>query len=207
MSSKSTVAALVLAAGRGTRFQPSSNPQGSSNKLLADIGGRAVLRRAVEAALASRASRVVVVTGHEWADVETALRDLPVAFFHNDDFSSGLASSLRVGLSHLCAAPGALAILGDMPCLSATLLDSLIETFEKTPGCAAVVPVFQGKRGNPALLSQKLFAPVAALRGDEGARRLLQSSAGVVEIPVHDDGVILDVDTPADLDFLRSRLR
>jgi molybdenum cofactor cytidylyltransferase len=69
------------------------------------------------------------------------------------------------------------------------------------------VRVFQGKRGNPALLSQKLFAPVAALRGDEGARRLLQSRAGVVEIPVHDDGVILDVDTPADLDFLRSRLR
>jgi molybdenum cofactor cytidylyltransferase len=207
MTAKSGVVALVLAAGRGTRFQPSPNRQGASNKLLADVGGRAVLRRVAEAALESRAARVVVVTGHERAEVESALRDLPVEFFHNPDFSSGLASSLRVGLSHLCAASGALAILGDMPFVSAKLLDLLIETFETRPGCAAVAPVFQGQRGNPTLLSQKLFAPVAALQGDAGARRLLRSVAGVVEVAVDDESVILDVDTQANLDFLRSRLR
>jgi molybdenum cofactor cytidylyltransferase len=202
MTRKSDVAALVLAAGRGMRFQS------ASNKLLADFGGRPGLRRVAESAGASRAGRVAVVTGHERADVEAALSDLPLEFVHNLDFASGLASSLRVGLARLDRASGVLVLLGDMPCVSPGVLDSLIETFEKAPpACAAIVPVFQGKRGNPALLSRALFTAVAELRGDCGARHLLRSAAGVLEVPVDDEGVLFDVDTQPDLNILRSRLR
>jgi molybdenum cofactor cytidylyltransferase len=97
-------------------------------------------------------------------------------------------------------------LLGDMPGVSADVIDALIAAFEQAPGCAAVVPVCQGRRGNPVLLARAIFSRVEALEGDEGARRLLQAMKGVVEVPVDDEGVLLDIDTPADLErFRRNR--
>ena len=66
------VACIVLAAGRSTRM-------GAANKLLADVGGKPMVRHAVEAALASRARPVLVVTGHQADDVRAALAGLDVA--------------------------------------------------------------------------------------------------------------------------------
>ncbi len=77
------VAAIVLAAGRSTRM-------GGPNKLLAEIGGRPLVRIAAEEALASRARPVIVVTGHQRERVETALAGLDVTCVHNPDFAAGL---------------------------------------------------------------------------------------------------------------------
>ena len=98
-----SVAAIVLAAGRGARFGA------ARGKLLADYRGRPLARCAVKAALASKASKTIVVTGHARGDVEQALAGLPVNFAHNLDFASGVASSLRVGLA--CAADSAGALI------------------------------------------------------------------------------------------------
>src|SRR4029077_13522341 len=86
------VAAIVLAAGRSTRM-------GGPNKLLAEIGGKPLVRIAAEQALASRARPVVVVTGHQRAEVEAALKGLPVTFAHNPDFAEGLSTSVKTGLA------------------------------------------------------------------------------------------------------------
>jgi molybdenum cofactor cytidylyltransferase len=197
-----SIAAIVLAAGQGERFGA------GANKLLVDLDGRPLLWRAAHAALASRAFRTIVVTGHARADVEAALYGLPLDFAHNPDFASGLASSLRVGLSAVGVVDGALVLLGDMPAVSASTLDALIAAFENAPaGCPAVVPVNGGRRGNPALLARKLFPKLAELGGDEGARRLLKSVDGVVETPIDDDAIFADVDTRDDFDRLRARPR
>ena len=82
-----SVAAIVLAAGRGARFGA------APGKLLAHYRGRPLARHAVEAALASKASKTIVVTGHARGDVEQVLAGLPVNFAHNPDFASGVASS------------------------------------------------------------------------------------------------------------------
>lgn len=190
------VSAIVLAAGCGARFDA------SRNKLLADLGGRPLLRRVAEAALASRAGNTIVVTGCARGEIEAALGGLSLAFVYNPDFASGVASSLQAGLSAVDA-DAALVLLGDMPGVSAKVIDTLIAAFEQAPGCAAVVPVRQGRRGNPVLLARAIFPQIAALEGDEGARRLLRSLAGVVEVPIDDDGVLADVDTPADLERFR----
>src|SRR5262245_4122608 len=86
------VAAVVLAAGRSTRM-------GAINKLIAQIGGKPLVRIAAEQAIASHAGPVIVVTGHEREKVEAVLNGLKVRFVHNPDYAEGLGTSLRVGIA------------------------------------------------------------------------------------------------------------
>jgi len=188
------VAAIVLAAGHGARFDA------TRGKLLTDFGGRPLVRCAVEAALGSKASKTIVVTGHTSDEMERALAGLPVVFAYNLDFASGITSSLRAGLAHAAASAGALALLADMPDVTSAILDQLIAAFNCAPDRAAVAPVYQGRRGNPVLLGRRLFPRLALLKGDEGARRLLGSTEGVLEIAVDDKSVLADIDTREDLE-------
>ena len=188
------VAAIVLAAGHGARFDA------TRGKLLTDFGGRPLVRCAVEAALGSKASKTIVVTGHTSDEMERALAGLPVVFAYNPDFASGMASSLRAGLAHAADSAGALALLADMPDVTSAILDQLIAAFNCAPDRAAVAPVYQGRRGNPVLLGRRLFPRLALLKGDEGARRLLGSTEGVLEIAVDDKSVLADIDTREDLE-------
>jgi molybdenum cofactor cytidylyltransferase len=188
------VAAIVLAAGRGARFDA------ARGKLLADYGGRPLVRHAVEAALGSKASKTIIVTGHARDEIERALAGLPVVFAYNPDFASGMASSLRAGLAHAADSADALALLADMPDVTSAILDRLIAAFNCAPERVAVAPVYQGRRGNPVLLGRSLFPRLALLKGDEGARRLLGSTEGVLEIAVDDKSVLADIDTREDLE-------
>ena len=195
------VAALILAAGTSSRYR-AADPS-VATKLVAHLDGVPLVRRVAEAALSSGARPVVAVTGHAAAEVRAALDGCAVTFTQNADYASGLASSLRAGLAALPPdVAGALVLLGDMPGVTAPLLDRLIAAFAADPGAEAVVPVHAGRRGNPALLGRALFAAAAALTGDEGARRLL-ALARVVEVEIDDEAVLLDVDEPAALRLTR----
>ena len=157
---------------------------------------------AAEAALASRARPVIVVTGHARASIEAALAGLDVDWADNPQFSSGLASSLRVGLAAMPAdVAGALVLLGDMPWIEARLIDAIIDGFLANEHALAAAPTRGGRRGNPVLLGRGLFDAAMRLEGDEGARRLIGSlsAAELVEVEAPDAGVIVDIDTPADL--------
>ena len=191
------VGAVLLAAGTASRFR-AADPS-LPTKLVARVGGVELVRRVAEAALASRAAPLVVVTGHAAGDVMAALDGVPLIRAHNPDYAGGMASSLRTGLGALPAdVEGALVLLGDMPGVTAPLLDRLLAAFATEPGCDAVVPVLGGRRGNPALLARGVFAAAMALAGNEGARRLL-AGARVVEVAVDDAAVLLDVDEPSAL--------
>jgi len=185
------IAAVVLAAGRSTRM-------GGPNKLLAEIGGRPLVRIAVEQALASRAKPVIVVTGHERERVEAALKGLPVQLVHNPDFATGLGGSVRTGIAAVpAAADGAIVCLGDMPQVDAALIDRLIAGFAPEQGALAVVPTIEGQRGNPVLWSRRFFPDLMAIEGDVGARNLINRyGEAVVEVPVTGKGALVDVDTP-----------
>jgi molybdenum cofactor cytidylyltransferase len=193
------VAAVVLAAGASRRM-------GRANKLLADLDGDPLIARAVDAALASRAANVIVVTGYQAARVRAALAGRDVEFAHNRYYTGGLSSSLRRGLRALDAAfDGALICLGDMPWVRAADLDVLIAAFARAarPIC---VPVHGRRRGNPVLWPARHFSALRALQGDVGARGLLRRYAReVLRVPMPDAGVTRDIDTPADLANLRRR--
>ena len=185
------LAAVVLAAGRSTRM-------GGPNKLLAEIAGRPLVRIAAEAALASQARPVIVVTGHERERVIAALAGLPVKFVHNPDYGDGLSTSVKVGVAAVPAdADGAIVCLGDMPQVDAGLIDRLLSAYDPEKGALVVVPVIDGKRGNPVVWSRRFFPELAVLGGDAGARALIATyQEAVAEVPVTGKAAFIDVDTP-----------
>jgi molybdenum cofactor cytidylyltransferase len=192
------VSAVILAAGRSTRM-------GGPNKLLAELGGRTLVRIVTEQALASKAEGVIVVTGHQAEEVEKALQGLKVKFVRNPDFAQGLASSVKAGVAAVpAAADGAVICLGDMPLISTHLIDRLIEAFAPDRGNLIAVPVSDNRRGNPVLWSRRFFAELMALDGDIGARHLIaKHGAAVTEVPVEGFGAFLDIDTPQALEAAR----
>src|SRR4029077_8604145 len=125
----------------------------------------------------------------------------------NPAYASGMASSLKAGLSALPPdIDGVLVCLGDMPRIEPAVLDRLIAAFNPLEGRAICVPVWQGKRGNPVLWAKTFFPEMGSLAGDVGARHLIGQYAELVaEVPMPDDGVLLDIDTPEAL--LRYRQR
>jgi molybdenum cofactor cytidylyltransferase len=183
------VAALVLAAGRSSRM-------GNANKLTQTLRGKPLVRHAVEAALASQASPVLVVTGHDAHDVHKALAGLNVSFIDNPAHAEGMATSLRAGLSALPEnAAGAVVLLGDMPNVTSAIIDRLMAA--ATAEAKAVVPTLLGQRGNPVLLMRTMLPDVLKLSGDQGARKLLDAAGELVtEIAIDDPAIALDIDTP-----------
>jgi molybdenum cofactor cytidylyltransferase len=198
------IAGVVLAAGRSSRM-------GGPNKLLAEIGGKPLVRIVVDAVLASRARPVIVVTGHERDKVEAVLAGLPVKFVHNPHFADGLGTSLKAGIAALGGLPaeadGAIVCLGDMPQVDAALIDRLIGAFDPDHGALVVLPTIDGKRGNPVVWSRRFFPDLMAVEGDVGARYLIgRYTEAVAEVPLTGTAALTDVDTPEALEAVRAEL-
>jgi molybdenum cofactor cytidylyltransferase len=193
------IAAVVLAAGRSSRM-------GGPNKLLEEIGGRALVRIAVDEVLASIARPVIVVTGHQREWLEAVLSGLPVKFVHNRDYALGLGTSLKAGIAAVPAdADGTIVCLGDMPQVDSKLIDRLIAAFDPEKGALIVVPTIDGKRGNPVVWSRRFFPDLMTVEGDIGARHLIgRYGEVVVEVPAAGKGAFTDVDTPEALSMLKA---
>jgi molybdenum cofactor cytidylyltransferase len=188
---KTKIAAIILAAGQSRRM-------GSSNKLLMEIEGKPLVRRTVDAVKAARVSQVVVVTGHQAADVKGALAGIDVTLVHNPRYAEGLSTSLKAGLDALAPdVSGAVIGLGDMPAVMAGHVNQLIAAFDPENDRAIGVPVHHGKRGNPVLWARRFFEDMHGISGDVGARHLIGANESLVyEIEFGDTAVLTDLDTP-----------
>jgi molybdenum cofactor cytidylyltransferase len=185
------IAALILAAGQSRRM-------GEINKLLIEIDGKPMVRRVAETVLASAASPVVAVLGHERDRVRAAFGGTKVRCIYNPDFAGGISTSLKRGLATLADdVDGVLICLGDMPLLGSGEIDRLIAAFNPTEGRAIIVPTRRGKRGNPVLWARRFFPEMQEIAGDVGARHLIGAyPEAVAEIEMDGEGVVLDIDTP-----------
>ena len=195
------IGGVVLAAGLSRRM--------GGNKLLADLSGKPLLRHAVEAALESRLDPVIVVTGHDAADIQKALSGLNVMFAHNARFADGLSTSVQEGIRALPGdCEGALVLLGDMPGISAALIDRVIAGFDPAQGRAICVAAKGGKRGHPVLWGRQFFEEIESLSGDTGAQSLMARHADQIgAIEAADDAPFSDIDTPEALAAYRGRPR
>lgn len=193
---KPSLDAIVLAAGRGSRF--------GGDKLLAPWRGGVLLEGALSAAFAAPVDRVRLVVGadaarlaaagHAWA--ERAGVDGRLEVILSQHWADGLSASLKAGLAGLGADRlGVFVFLGDMPRVPTSVLAPLAAAL--ADGARAAVPVFDGQMGHPALIGVSLFGELPALSGDRGARALLERlGPDLARLPADNDGVLFDVDTP-----------
>jgi molybdenum cofactor cytidylyltransferase len=187
---------ILLAAGRGRRFDPA----GLRNKLLQPLaGGEPVVVTGARKLLAV-VPRVVAVVAPDDGGVAGRLAALGCEVTVCPDADSGMAASLTHAIRHsLITVPQPqawLVALGDMPFVEVATLRSLADALAAGAGIAP--PVMDGRRGNPVGFGAIHLDALLALRGDQGARRLLQSCP-VTEVPVDDPGIFRDIDLPADL--------
>jgi molybdenum cofactor cytidylyltransferase len=193
MDRKGSFAAIVLAAGRGERFAP----DGGGSKLAAPLAGQPLLDHAVRAALAAPVREVIVV-GRPGTGVIADPRVRFVALA-----STALSDSLRAGLAAAGDSMGAFVFLGDMPLIPPDMAARLAAVIGEGP---AALPEWHEQPGHPVLLARSAFALADGLTGDEGLGRVLRGLAGVVRMPVEDEGVILDIDRPGDLAVIAQRM-
>ena len=197
------IAAVLLAAGASRRF-------GEENKLFADIGGEPLVRRVARVLVESGLAEIIAVTGGDSQSCIAALEGLPVRCVHNESWEAGMGGSIAAGVRELGpVTDGAFIVPGDMPFLSSAVLAQLVAEFERSGAGKIVFPVTpEGEQRNPVLWPRRYFPQLAALRGSEGAKRLMQSAgAEAVRVIVEDAIEFSDVDTPADLQAARARLK
>lgn len=192
--------AIVLAAGAGTRF--------GGGKLLAPYGDGVLLEGALRAAFAAPVRGVTVVTGSDPSRVGAAVMAYArqagqyerLRIVHAVDHAEGMGASLRHGAAALPADTEAVFVfLGDMPRIPVSVLELLAQAVRD--GAPAAAATFGGKRGHPAVIGAALIPQLLTLQGDAGARAVLQGLGDqLVLVQASDDGVLFDVDKPADLE-------
>ena len=188
-----TPVGILLAAGRGRRFDPS----GARNKLLQALPGGDLVVVASAHALLSILPRVIAVVPPDDGGVAQALRALGCEVTVCADADTGMAASLVHAVRHsLPDAQGWLVALGDMPHVRPSTIEALCAALAAGAGIAA--PACGGRRGNPVGFGREHLAALLALEGDQGARAILKSQP-VTQVEVADPGIFDDIDTPSDI--------
>ncbi|MHA3913311.1 NTP transferase domain-containing protein [Halovulum sp. GXIMD14793] len=184
------VEVLLLAAGAARRMR-------GADKLLQEVDGIPVLRRAANAALASAAAKVHVVLPPASDARRAALDGLAVETVTAADASTGMAASLRAGLRAARGADAVIVMLADMPDVEVGHLDALIAAYDPDKGheiCRAVTE--DGQPGHPVLFGRRFFESLSALEGDQGARSVVAAAKEFVTDVKTGSAALLDLDTP-----------
>ena len=188
-----TPVGILLAAGRGRRFDPS----GTRNKLLQPLAGGEPVAVASARTLLAVLPKVIAVVRPDDGGVAAALRALGCDVTVCPDADEGMGASLVHALRHsLPAAQSWLIALGDMPHLKQSTIQALADAV--AGGAVIAAPLDGGKRGNPVAFGAACLPALLALGGDEGARRILKLHQ-VTEVDVDDPGIFQDIDQAADL--------
>ncbi|MBN8492527.1 MAG: nucleotidyltransferase family protein [Burkholderiales bacterium] len=192
MQSRPTV--VVLAAGKGSRFK------GSAHKLEQSLGDLSVLGRTLRNAIESHLPVVVVTTPMlaGLAAQVVAARDVVVV--PPEQAALGMGHSIAAGVGARADAPGWLLLPGDMPMVRPATMLAVAAALQQHPVAYAQ---YLGRRGHPVGFASELFSELLMLRGDEGARRIV-ARYPALGVDVEDPGVLLDLDTEADLAAMRA---
>ena len=190
------IGAVVLAAGPSTRM--------GRPKQLLQFSGQTLVRRAASVAVEAGCRPVVVVTGAHAVATREALSGLDVQEAKNQEWPSGISSSIRVGVEAVVrTSPSTAAILlmlCDQPFVTQELLARIVAAHRET-GRSIIASSYGGSYGVPALFGKKYFAQLTALEGSVGAKQLIQKHIADVQLVDFPQGEI-DIDTPDDLSRL-----
>ena len=194
---RGTVAAVVLAAGSSTRM--------GRNKLLLELAGESVVRRAVRAAVQAGVDRVVVVLGHEEDRVRAELSGLACRTIVNPDHAQGVGTSVQAGVREAADADAVVVVLADMPFVTAGMIAALVERYRAT-GAPVVASHYGDVQAPPTLYDRALFAELLSIPGERCAKQVVrrhEHEAAVLDWPVD---ALKDIDVPADYEGIRAHL-
>lgn len=188
---RGSLAAIILAAGYSSRM--------GDFKPLLRLGGERVITRAVRGFYAAGITGVRVVVGHRAADLGSVLSSLGVTTVVNENYAAGMFSSVQRGVNTLAPDTAAFFLLpGDMPLVRPTTIEKLARTCRATAH-SVLYPCFRGRRGHPPLVTRDCFGAVRAAPADCSLRTVLEGFAHAAgEVACVDQGILLDLDTPAD---------
>ena len=192
---KSNIAAVVLAAGLSRRA--------GRNKLLAEIEDQPLFMKAVRAAVNSKARPVFVITGHQSAEIETALEDIDVNIIYNPAYHSGIRTSIELGLKsvpNFCA--GAVLIPADMPNLTDEFLNQMIDEFDPSAEKQVVMASLNGVKTNPVLWSKSLYDQANLVPENADLRPVFMEHSDYTKQTDGTPETLFDVNFPNDIEEL-----
>ena len=180
------IAGLILAAGGSSRM-------GDQNKLMMPFQGKPMLNHVVNASLNSNLTQTFVVVGHQSSKIKNLVQSDDIQCVENEQWETGMASSIVAGISQLKQFDGFLILLGDMPLVTPKLINEII-----VHGSAdkIVIPIKDGLHGNPVLFGSEFWNEITALSGDNGAKKVIQKNPScIVRINIESNAIFNDFDT------------
>lgn len=201
---KKPTAGIILAAGMSIRF--------GRPKQLLELAGKRIIEHVLNTALDSKLAHIYLVLGFEHQQI---LEDLGARINHqrltvviNKRYKNGQSTSLQAGILESGAAfPSVMFILGDQPLMDHKTLDRLLERFWSSERNICV-PYYKEIRGNPVILSSRFYDAIYSLKGDIGARRIIEDNPDqVLKIAVKRASFFCDIDTEKDYEYVRSFFR
>jgi molybdenum cofactor cytidylyltransferase len=187
---------VVLAAGSSSRL--------GSNKLLLELGGEPLVRRAARRALEAALSPVVVVLGFEAERVAAAVQGLPVETVVNPRHADGMHGSLQAGIDHVAdRSEAAVVVLADMPLVTPAMLRAVVSRFREG---APIVTSRYGEVQAPPTLYAREFFPALSSAGPGCGRRVVREHADLAAAVDWSPDLLIDLDLPDDIARIRTML-
>ena len=189
------ISAILLAAGQSKRMK-------GENKLTKKIQDIPLIKHSVENILASSVDELIIVLGYQKEIVEKIIsKNEKIKFVFNNDFKSGMASSIKVGLNHISNTSEAFFIcLGDMPMIKPDIYNQLIKSRNQKD---ILIPTYNGQQGNPVLFNKSMKEKIMSISGDVGAKKILEINKDkILKLEINDQGITKGFDSQKDFNSL-----
>ena len=182
------ISTILLAAGQSKRML-------GENKLTKEIKGVPLIKHSIKNVLESSVDELIIVLGYQKEVVEKLIdKNEKIKFVFNQNFESGIASSIKTGLENLSEKTEAFFIcLADMPMVNKNIYNQLVKSKNDKE---IIVPTYKGQQANPILFDKIMKKKLMNIDGDVGAKKLLElNKEKILNIPIDDVGITLDFNT------------
>jgi len=189
------ISAILLAAGQSKRMR-------GENKLVKKIDGIPLIKHSVENILSSSINELIIVLGYQKEIIEKLInKNKKIKFVFNKDFESGMASSIKVGLNYMSKNAEAFFIcLGDMPMVKSDIYNQLIKSRNQKD---ILVPTYNNQQGNPVLFSKSMKEKITSIKGDVGAKKILELNKNkTLNLEINNKSIIKGFNTEEDFNSL-----
>jgi len=189
------ISAILLAAGQSKRMN-------GENKLTKNFKNFPLIKHSVKNILDSSVNELIIVLGYQKEIIEKLIdKNDKIKFVFNKNFESGMASSIKMGLSHLSKNTEAFFIcLGDMPMVNSGIYNQLIKSINQKN---ILVPIYKNQQGNPVIFNKSMKEKIMNISGDIGAKKILELNKDkILNLEINDQGIVKGFNTKKDFNSL-----